>query len=627
MPEASSWIDLRLEPEFDLGVARVRPAVREVVLPGDRVVLQPRVMQVLVALARAQGQIVSRDQLIESCWGGVTVGDDAINRCIGVLRRLAEDQAPGVFNLETIARVGYRMWPASPPAASAPLPQASARVGRLNPAIPLIALVLLAGVIVVAATWRRPTHGARPRLVVLAPWSITPPNPATEVAAEHAVQSIDAGLPSARLVVRAPLKIAARPLSATPSAWVVSGRIMADREPAVLDATVRTLGGAVLWSRRVESDRAHLEQAGERLAAWTSSTLICAVGGPPTQARSDDVWALLMDVCGKYFSGQPEDGGEARSAAARRLAAAAPQDAYAQGILAVSLAMNLQDWPPALSRTATTEVERIARRALALDPHVGDAWLALGNLAWDEGDYARADALFRDGLAAEPDHPSLHNFLGELMFVVGREEEALVFKRRAQARDPGSPIKVVDVALALSRTGQLRAALDLLDRMERARGPSKLLMDTRIQVLLRCGQAAAAVRLLEPEVAHPRLLEPALSARRLQEARGMLNPQGPEAVALVRALPANLADNPDVATLSMVTLSHLGRRRAAAEIALHDTLDPRALFGPDQNWLVSSPEFPTIARRQGLWRYWVQTGHWPDACRTLALPWRCQASG
>ena len=48
-------------------------------------------MQVLVALARRRGQVVSRDQLIETCWAGRVVGEDAINRCIAKVRRLGRN--------------------------------------------------------------------------------------------------------------------------------------------------------------------------------------------------------------------------------------------------------------------------------------------------------------------------------------------------------------------------------------------------------------------------------------------------------------------------------------------------------------------------------------------------------
>src|SRR5688572_29536694 len=85
-------VDLAREPDFTLGNLRVRPSSREVEGGGEREVLEPRVMQVLVLLAQRRGQVVSRDQLIEACWAGRVVGEDAINRCIGKVRRLAEVQ-------------------------------------------------------------------------------------------------------------------------------------------------------------------------------------------------------------------------------------------------------------------------------------------------------------------------------------------------------------------------------------------------------------------------------------------------------------------------------------------------------------------------------------------------------
>jgi adenylate cyclase len=85
-------------------------------------VLQPRIMQVLVALARAEGRIVSRDELFAACWPGVTVGEDALVRVIGQLRRLASGLGAGAFALETIAKVGYRLKSVALPAPSAPEP-------------------------------------------------------------------------------------------------------------------------------------------------------------------------------------------------------------------------------------------------------------------------------------------------------------------------------------------------------------------------------------------------------------------------------------------------------------------------------------------------------------------------
>jgi adenylate cyclase len=118
-PDHSAPIDLARESELRLGSALVRPSLSEVVVASQTIRLQPRVMQVLVALARAGGEVVSRDELIASCWGGLAIGDDAINRCIGRLRRLSEEEAPGAFTIGTLPRIGYRLSadPDLPPAA------------------------------------------------------------------------------------------------------------------------------------------------------------------------------------------------------------------------------------------------------------------------------------------------------------------------------------------------------------------------------------------------------------------------------------------------------------------------------------------------------------------------------
>ena len=104
---ASDRIVLAQEADFLLGGLTVRPSKRQVIAGDASEILQPRIMQVLVALARRRGQVVSRDELMASCWGGFAVSDDAIHRCIARLRRLSE--AHGGFRLETIPRVGYQL--------------------------------------------------------------------------------------------------------------------------------------------------------------------------------------------------------------------------------------------------------------------------------------------------------------------------------------------------------------------------------------------------------------------------------------------------------------------------------------------------------------------------------------
>ena len=116
---AQPFIDLVRVPVFPLAGMQVSPPTRELLTGGTAVMLQPRIMQVLVALARRRGHVVSRDDLILACWGGRAVGEDAINRCIQAIRRLAESH--GGFAVQTVARVGYRLTETTPTADEAPV--------------------------------------------------------------------------------------------------------------------------------------------------------------------------------------------------------------------------------------------------------------------------------------------------------------------------------------------------------------------------------------------------------------------------------------------------------------------------------------------------------------------------
>jgi DNA-binding winged helix-turn-helix (wHTH) protein len=120
-------IDLAHEAAFALGGHEARPSTRELIAGGRSQILEPRVMQVLVALARRRGQVVSRDDLVTACWGGRAVSEDAISRCIAAIRRLAETH--GGFSLTTITRVGYRLQEAGAESA-APTPLNEAQPKR-----------------------------------------------------------------------------------------------------------------------------------------------------------------------------------------------------------------------------------------------------------------------------------------------------------------------------------------------------------------------------------------------------------------------------------------------------------------------------------------------------------------
>jgi TolB-like protein/DNA-binding winged helix-turn-helix (wHTH) protein len=147
----SGAIRLSDESDFALGDLVVHPSLREAVRNGERHAVEPRVMQVLVALVRANGAVVSRDELIRRCWDGRVVGEAAINRCIFRLRELAEAGEGGAsFHIETIARVGYRLGAAT--GASHASPPAATDAPARKPAR-LYAIGAVVAAVVLAAAW------------------------------------------------------------------------------------------------------------------------------------------------------------------------------------------------------------------------------------------------------------------------------------------------------------------------------------------------------------------------------------------------------------------------------------------------------------------------------------------
>jgi DNA-binding winged helix-turn-helix (wHTH) protein/tetratricopeptide (TPR) repeat protein len=96
-------------PDFAVGDIRVCPSSRTLDGPGGTIQVEPRVMQVLIVLADADGAVVSRDTLLNRCWGGVYVGDDSLNRAVAGVRRVASRIGGNSLEIETIPRTGYRL--------------------------------------------------------------------------------------------------------------------------------------------------------------------------------------------------------------------------------------------------------------------------------------------------------------------------------------------------------------------------------------------------------------------------------------------------------------------------------------------------------------------------------------
>jgi TolB-like protein/DNA-binding winged helix-turn-helix (wHTH) protein len=466
-PERGRRVDLALEPDFRLGPLQVSPAAREAVSGDRRELLEPRIMQVLVRLARTPGVVVSRDELIECCWEGRIVGEDAINRVIAKLRRLSEQDEGAAFTIETIPRVGYRLWPAaageapaeeagfseaSPPpvapAATTTLPAAAAPSRRLRrPAVIALAAVALglAGSAAVYAGGEVLRPGPQATLAVLPFRDLSPGGTQahfaegvaediqTALAGEESVTVI--GRTSARAYRDAPDLEALR--KAMKVSHVLEGSVQARGEQLRMNVRlIRTSDGAQVWAESYSRPAADVFAAQDEISGGVARALrrrfgFGAQAPEPVERTSVAAYDLVL-------------------AARARLREARPDD--------IAAALTL------------------ARRATAADPDYGPAWAALAQAALEDADgvdrsgrtplaQARATALdaARKAVALAPDRAEGYAALAR----ASDGEAALTAARRAVALDGSAAENRIILAERLEAAGDHLGALQQLQTAAR----------------------------------------------------------------------------------------------------------------------------------------------------------------
>lgn len=104
---------------FQVGEWTVWPAAGQL-RKGDHVLhVEPKVMGVLECLARANGDVVSRDELLRTVWDGVVVNEEVLTRAVSELRTLLGDVSRQRSYIATVPRKGYRLlMPVSEPEAT-----------------------------------------------------------------------------------------------------------------------------------------------------------------------------------------------------------------------------------------------------------------------------------------------------------------------------------------------------------------------------------------------------------------------------------------------------------------------------------------------------------------------------
>lgn len=601
-------VDLGREGDFTLGPLKVRPAAREVEHAGQSEMLEPRVMQALVSLARRQGEVVSREVLIETCWEGRIVGDDAINRVTAKIRRLGMET--GAFALETIPRVGYRLSLVASDDRAPPAPRPQRRPRRAM-------LIAVAAVLLLAAAGAAAYRASAPPLTAQTPVAVMPfaPAPNDEIAARF-VQGADSEVGS--LLTDNGVNVAepsrrGRKLVVEGDAHSQAGRFVT--RVRLRDPRSRT----VLWSREFSApvgEEARLKQE----IGWRLTFVLQMAG----DALSYDRSKIDAEALGLFLRGADEvvQGSwnmiEPAEALARRL----PNHPMVHVNRATSLiaraAYVSEAEAPALRREAQAEID-LARK---LDP--GAPWQMPQALLTEGRQWAERERLIEEGGRWFNGQPNTN--LANFQINVGRVRDgALIWTsvHRSRRAAPGAGSSIVN---AMYLNGSTTEALARVAEYRAMRPSDMPLRQTELFLALTEGDFATARAMLSDPQRKP----------------SQVSSEGAQALeAYMKAKETSAAADRDAAIAALVAASGPGLRRIITvplvmrlgaldqAMTLSNSIadDPRVmkqsmfmdlgfLYGPDTRALREDPRFVEVADRLGLLKYWRSTGKWPDFCET-----------
>lgn len=93
---------------YEFGPFSLDVEERQIRRGSEQIRLEPKAFDVLRFLVEHAGQLVTKQELINSIWSGLIVGDNSLTRCIHQIRWKIEDSSEKPAFLETVRGSGYR---------------------------------------------------------------------------------------------------------------------------------------------------------------------------------------------------------------------------------------------------------------------------------------------------------------------------------------------------------------------------------------------------------------------------------------------------------------------------------------------------------------------------------------
>lgn len=620
-------IDLACEPPFRLGPARVDPPAHEIAWADTSRRVQPQTLKVLVALHDRIARVVTRDELVDRCWDGRFVGDDVINRCISLLRRIAVES--GGIEIQTVPRGGYRLLEARQPAGaeeripSSPSSWLTPRRKQIAALASAIGL-LVAGV--VGLFLYEHSDGPMPDAVMLKPFDVAGNAAAARTMAAGVTGDVAGALSAAGLDVVDPDGSG----QSGKAAFILQGRVELAGADLHLTAELQDARDRiVLWSTTFTRPTGQMQAMQEQVAANLAAVLHCALDTSHQREAGLDQGTikLYLEACALQQSVDPPE--HQIIDLLKQVTARQPRFATAWARLALATAEARFQATPSNAEAIRRDATIAAQAALRLDPKSGLAYEALTNMELGRVPFAQLHREFEKTLRLDPNNADVINDDGELVMRMGSLDQGLEMFRRGVELDPLSPAQTADLIKGLIDDSRDNEAQATLQRALRIWPDDNMLRVIHLDYEARFGNPETALAILDDPEARPHNVHDiTLEAyRRLAEARKSRGPA--QTRAFIAWLKRSVASGNLGVDFAAPEMARFGDVDGAFELAMATTadvpvIDPEFLWEPESLPLRRDPRFVALAAKFHVADFWTATGIWPDFCAAPGWPYSCK---
>ncbi len=440
-----------MQDSFQVGDRIVSPQLNTISRNGTTNRVEPKAMQVLTCLAAKPGEVISKENLIETVWAETHVTDDVLTGCISALRKAFDDNPKTPAFIQTIPKSGYRL--------IAPVVPLNGKVNAIKKSAAsrklYVALAVGLVLIVAAASWFSRERDAIHSVAIL-PFANSTNDPAAEYLSDGISESIIESISQLQNVRVTAWTTVARfknqakdPLTAGRALGVdaiLTGSIVQSSGELRIQAELVDLAtGSRMWGQQYIRQTNELIPLQKEIALRISESLRLKLSGQDTARVSKqyttDPEAYAFYLKGRYFWNKRDQENLERAISYFRQAIER-DPSYALAYAGLADTYNLMDdWGKTPPSESFPLAKAAALKALEIDDSLAEAHTSLAfikaNYEWD---FPAAEKEFQRAIALNPNYATAHQWYAIYLATRHRFDEAEREIKIAQTLDPLSLI-------------------------------------------------------------------------------------------------------------------------------------------------------------------------------------------